>query len=51
MVFILQFWMDEASIMDGELFRGLVRPVSALTEYVKDTINPGLEEGYKVTWE
>ena len=51
MGYILQFWMDEVSITDSELFRGRVHPVSALAKYVKDTINSGLEEGYKVTWE
>ena len=43
--------MDEASIADSELFGGWVCPVSALAEYMKGTINLGLEEGYKVTWE
>ena len=51
MVSILQFWMDEASIRDGVLFGGQVRSVNALAEYMKDSINPGLEEGYKVAWE
>ena len=51
MVSILQFWMDETSIADGKLFGGWVHLVSALVEYVMDTINLGLEEGYKVTWD
>ena len=51
MVTILQFWTDEASIADGELFGGRSRPVSALAEYVMTTINPILPTGYKVTWD
>ena len=51
MVSILQFWIGEVSIADGELFSGRICPVSALAEYVMDTINPGLEAGYKVTWD
>ena len=51
MASILQFWTDEASIADGEFFRGQTWPISALAEYVMNTINPGLETGYKVTWD
>ena len=51
MVSILQFWADDESIADGEIFGGRVCPASALAEYVMDTVNPSLEEGYKVTWE
>ena len=51
MAAILQFWTDEASIADGELFRGRSCPVSALAEYVMNTINPVLPLGYKVMWD
>ena len=48
---ILQFWTDEASIADSELFGGRMHPVSALAEYVMSTINPILPPGYKVSWD
>ena len=51
MASVLQFWTDEETIKDGALFGGHIRPVSALAEYVVNTINPHLEEGCKVTWE
>ena len=51
MASILQFWMDEASIADGELFGGQMRLVSALAEYVMNAVNPVLPPGYKVTWD
>ena len=51
MAAILQYWIDEASIANGELFGGRTCPVSALTEYVMNTINPVLPPGYKVTWD
>ena len=51
MVSVLQFWTDEETIKDGEIFRGQICPVSALVEYVMGTIKPRLEPGYKVTWE
>ena len=51
MASVLQFWTDEESIQDSAIFGGRICPVSALTEYVLSTINPHLEEGYKVTWE
>ena len=51
MASVLQFWTDEETIKDGALFGGHIHPVSALVEYVVNTIKPHLEEGYKVTWE
>ena len=51
LVTVLQFWMDEATVTDGAMYGGHVRPVSALVEYVMDTVNPGLEPGSKVSWE
>ena len=51
MVSILQFWTNEASIADGELFRGRTHLVSALAEYVMSTINPVLPLGCKVLWD
>ena len=43
MVAVLQFWGDEASSTDGIMYGGHDHPVSALAEYVFNTINPGLE--------
>ena len=51
LVTVLQFWTDEATVADGAMYRGRVRPASALAEYVMDTVNPGLEPGSKVSWE
>ena len=51
LVTVLQFWMDEATVADGAVYGGRVRPASALAEYVMDTVNPGLEPGSKVSWE
>ena len=51
MVSILQFWTDKASITDGELFGGQTHLVSALAEYVMNTINPVLPLGCKVLWD
>ena len=51
MASILQFWTDEASVADGELFRGRTRLVSALAEYIMNAVNPVLPPGYKVTWD
>ena len=51
MVSILQFWTDEASIADGKLFGGLIHLVSALAEYIMNTINPILPLGCKVSWD
>ena len=51
MAAILQFWTDEASVTDSELFRGRTRPISALVEYVMNAVNPVLSPGYKVTWD
>ena len=43
--------MDEATVADGAVYGGRVRPASALAEYVMDTVNPGLEPGSKVSSE
>ena len=51
MVAVLQFWGDEVSSTDGVIYRGRECPVSALAEYVFNTINPGLEPGSKITWD
>ena len=51
LVTVLKFWMDEATVADGAVYGGRVRPASALAEYVMDTVNPGLEPGSKVSWE
>ena len=51
MAAILQFWMDKATVADGELFGGRIRPASALTEYVMNALNPVLPAGHKVTWD
>ena len=51
MVVVLQFWGDEASSTDGIVYGGRERPVSALVEYVLNTINPGLDPGSKITWD
>ena len=51
MATILQFWTDEASVNDGELFGGWTHPVSALAEYVMNAVNPVLPLGYKVRWD
>ena len=51
MVAVLQFWGDEASSADSVVYGGRDCPVSALAEYVLNTINPGLEPGSKVTWD
>ena len=51
LVTVLQFWMDEATVADGAVYGGRVRPASALAEYVMDTVNLGLEPGSKVSWE
>ena len=50
LVTVLQFWTDEATDADGAVYRGRVRPASALAEYVMNTVNPGLEPGSKVSW-
>ena len=50
MAAILQFWMDEATVTDSELFWGRIHPTSALTEYVMNALNPVLPAGHKVTW-
>ena len=51
MVSVLQFWTDEETIKDGEIFGGQILSVSALAEYVIGTINRHLEPCYKVIWE
>ena len=51
LVTVLQFWTDEATVADGTVYGGRVRPASTLVEYVMDTVNPGLEPGSKVSWE
>ena len=51
MAAILQFWMDKATVVDGELFGGQIHPASALTEYVMNALNPVLPTGHKVTWD
>ena len=51
LVTVLQFWTDEATVADGTVYRGHVRPASALAEYVMDTVNLGLEPRSKVSWE
>ena len=48
---VLQFWGDEASSADGIIYRGRDCPISALVEYVLNTINPGLKPGSKITWD
>ena len=49
MVVVLQFWGDEASTADGIVYGGRECPISALAEYVLNTINPGLDSGSKIT--
>ena len=51
MVVVLQSWGDEASSADGIVYRGCDCPISALAEYVFNTINLGLEPGSKITWD
>ena len=51
MASILQFWADEASITDGELFGGRICLASTMVEYVMSTMNLVLEPGYKVSWD
>ena len=51
MVAVLQFWGDEASTADGIVYGGRECPISALVEYVLNTINPGLDPGSKITWD
>ena len=51
LVTVLQFWTDEATVADGAVYGGRVRPASALAEYVMNTVNLGLEPGSKVSWE
>ena len=51
MVAVLQFWGDEASSADSIVYGGHECPISALAEYILNTINPGLEPGSKITWD
>ena len=51
MVAVLQFWGDEASSTEGIVYGGREHPVSALAEYVFNTINPDLEPRAKITWD
>ena len=51
MVVVLQFWGDKASSADGIVYGGRECPISALVEYILNTINPGLDPGSKITWD
>ena len=51
MVAVLQFWGDEASTADGIVYGGHERPISALAEYILNTINLGLDPGSRITWD
>ena len=51
LVTMLQFRMDEVSVADGAVYGGCIHLVSALAEYVMNSVNPGLEPRSKVTWE
>ena len=51
MVAVLQFWGDEASSTDGIVYGGRDCPISALAEYIFNTINLGLEPGSRITWD
>ena len=51
MVVVLQFWGDKASTADGIVYRGCECPISALVEYVLNTINLGLDPGSKRNWD
>ena len=51
LVTVLQFLMDEATVANGAVYGGRVRPASALAEYMMNTVNLGLEPGSKVSWE
>ena len=51
MVVVLQFWGDNVSTTDGIVYGGRECPISALAEYILNTINPGLDSGSKITWD
>ena len=51
LVSVLQFWEDKASSTNGKVYGGHECPVSALAEYVLNTINLGLDPGSKVSWD
>ena len=51
LVVVLQFWEDKVSSADGIVYGGHQHPISALAEYVLNTINLGLDPGSKVSWD
>ena len=51
LVAVLQFWEDEASIVDSVVYGGCVCPISTLAEYVLNAINLGLEPRSQITWD
>ena len=51
MVVVLQFWGDEVSSANGIVYGGHEHPVSALAEYVLNTINLGLDPRSTITWD
>ena len=51
LVAVLQFWGDEASGTDRVVYGGCECPISALAEYVLNTINLGLDPSSKVSWD
>ena len=51
LVAVVQFSGNEASIADGVVYRGRERPVSALVEYILNTINPCLKPGCQIIWD
>ena len=51
MVVVLQFLGDEASSTTSIVYGGLEHPISALAEYILNTINLSLDPGSKITWD
>ena len=51
LVAVLQFWGDEASSTNGIIYGGRECPISALAEYVLNTINPGVDPRSRITWD
>ena len=51
MMAVLQIWRDEVSSANGIIYGGREHPVSALAEYVLNTINPGVDPGSRITWD
>ena len=51
MVAVLQFWGDKASSADGIVYGGRECPISALAEYILNTIDLGLDPRSKITWD